>query len=105
MKPLLLVVTLLTCSNASAADFMLTTIGNSITLSRPDLSKGWTGKWGMAATAEKKDYSGQLAALIESHVERVVDLTRINHATLERSDEYVGLALAGIERARHSDVE
>ena len=40
-------------------------LGNSITLHGPAPEIGWTGNWGMAATAEDKDYAHLLLASIE----------------------------------------
>jgi hypothetical protein len=40
----------------------LVTIGNSITLHPPDASIGWSGNWGMAASAQASDYAHVTAA-------------------------------------------
>lgn len=88
----------------AAEQFMLTTIGNSITFSQPDPQKGWSGHWGMAATAEASDYSGQLAAMLAAQVGGEIDLQRFNHAKLERSPTYVAPEPALVARAKRSDL-
>lgn len=47
-------------------------IGNSITQHDLDASKGWLGNWGMAATAEDKDYVHLLKSAIDSEYDNVV---------------------------------
>jgi hypothetical protein len=65
-------------------------LGNSITLHSPAPDIGWTGNWGMAASAEDKDYVHLLLADLDkmwgqrpqSKVRNVADFER-GHATFE----------------------
>lgn len=62
-------------------------LGNSITWHRPKAEIGWTDDWGMAASAQEKDYVhlviGRLAGAMgrkpEAMIESVVDLEREYH--------------------------
>ena len=55
----------------------LVVIGNSITHHLPESSIGWSGDWGMAATAENKDFAHLTATALH------VPLTTFNIAPLE----------------------
>ena len=58
-------------------------LGNSITLHMPAPEIGWHGQWGMAASAQEKDYAHRLSALLEQAGKRIV--CRIgNMADIER---------------------
>jgi alpha-galactosidase len=46
----------------------LVAFGNSITLHLPDASIGWSGVWGMAASAQAKDYAHVTAAAMNLKV-------------------------------------
>lgn len=61
-------------------------IGNSITLHAPDPELGWHGKWGMAASAQAKDYAHLLANKLEA-AGKTVELLPVNLAQLEREPE------------------
>lgn len=65
-------------------------LGNSITLHGPLAAIGWAGNWGMAATAEDKDYVhlilGAIAktcgAMPESRIDNIADIER-QYATID----------------------
>lgn len=66
-------------------------LGNSITLHAPKADIGWTGNWGMAASAQEKDYAHVLlqrlaaaagGAAPHSRIENIVDFER-GFATFE----------------------
>lgn len=54
--PIILAALLVLLPGLSSAQERLLFIGNSITLHGPAPKIGWTGKWGMAASAADKDY-------------------------------------------------
>jgi hypothetical protein len=60
-------------------------LGNSITLHGPKPDIGWTGSWGMAASAEDKDYVHRVAAAIERHTGSPSQLRVLNIADFERN--------------------
>lgn len=70
-------------------------LGNSITLHGPAPSIGWTGNWGMAASAEEKDYVHLVTAEItkaagaktETMVRNIADFER-GHASFDVAGEY-----------------
>jgi lysophospholipase L1-like esterase len=65
-------------------------LGNSITLHGPLATIGWAGNWGMAATAEDKDYVHLILSAIakaagkasESRVDNIADIER-QYATID----------------------
>jgi alpha-galactosidase len=59
----------------------LLVLGNSITYHAQDLSLGWNGDWGMAASAEDKDFAHLTAIALG------LPLTRFNIATLETTPD------------------
>jgi hypothetical protein len=59
-------------------------LGNSITLHGPLPAIGWTGNWGMAASAEEKDYVHVLAASIARLTGSKPELRVANIADFER---------------------
>jgi hypothetical protein len=64
LAAILLILVIASCKKQEAATDTSTStpfsnvviLGNSITYSPPNLSLGWTGSWGMAATTADKDY-------------------------------------------------
>lgn len=59
-------------------------LGNSITLHGPKPDIGWNGAWGMAASAEDKDYVHLVAAALARHTGVVPDIRVRNIADFER---------------------
>jgi hypothetical protein len=59
-------------------------LGNSITLHGPAPEIGWTGNWGMAASAEEKDYVHQLTADIARAAGAKPEIRVRNIADFER---------------------
>jgi hypothetical protein len=65
-------------------------LGNSITLHGPAPAIGWTGNWGMAATAQDKDYVHLMLAAItkasggtpEARIDNIADIER-QYATID----------------------
>lgn len=57
-------------------------LGNSITFHPP--SQGWTGNWGMAASAKEKDFAHRLLAHIEKAAHGKPELRAYNIADFER---------------------
>ena len=70
-------------------------LGNSITLHGPAPAIGWTGNWGMAASAKEKDYVWLLTADLakasgtrpEIHVRNIADFER-EHTTFDLAKEF-----------------
>ncbi len=70
-------------------------LGNSITLHGPAPAIGWTGNWGMAASAKEKDYVWLLTADLakaagtrpEIQVRNIADFER-GHATFDIAKEF-----------------
>lgn len=59
-------------------------LGNSITLHGPAPKIGWTGNWGMAATAQDKDYVHQLVGKISKATGQTPKVMIRNIADFER---------------------
>ena len=70
-------------------------LGNSITLHGPAPAIGWTGNWGMAASAKEKDYVSLLTADLakaagtrpEIQLRNIADFER-GHATFDLAKEF-----------------
>jgi hypothetical protein len=60
-------------------------LGNSITLHGPKADIGWTGNWGMAASAEEKDYVHLVASGIAQHTGTAPKIMVKNIADFERN--------------------
>jgi hypothetical protein len=60
-------------------------LGNSITLHGPKADIGWTGNWGMAASAEDKDYVHLVAQAIARHTGSQPQILVTNIADFERN--------------------
>lgn len=60
------------CVKAAEGDTIsIIFVGNSITKHGPSEALGWSGNWGMAASAEDKDFVHQLASMIENRYGKV----------------------------------
>lgn len=67
-------------------------LGNSITFHSPAPDIGWNGKWGMAASAEDKDYVHRFAAALAEETGTVPQTRVRNIADFERGYEGYDLA-------------
>ena len=65
--------------------FRVLIYGNSIALHAPAPSLGWTGEWGMAASAREKDFAHLLVADLEARRGERADYRIRNIAVLERN--------------------
>ena len=65
--------------------FKVLIYGNSIALHGPAPSIGWTGNWGMAASAREKDFAHLLVAGLEESRGETADFRIRNLALLERN--------------------
>ena len=74
-------------------------LGNSITLHGPLAAIGWTNNWGMAASAQEKDYVHLLASSIARLSGRQPDVRIENIADFERRYDTYDLA----RLAKHAD--
>lgn len=59
-------------------------LGNSITVNRPDPEIGWYGDWGMAASADDKDYVHLLIERLKSDSKLIINFKIQNIAYWER---------------------
>ena len=62
-------------------------LGNSITLHGPKPDIGWTGNWGMAATAAEKDYVHVMASALAVRAGTAPDVMVENISDFERTPE------------------
>lgn len=89
-----------TSSPPSTSDYppptKLVTIGNSITLHIPQASIGWSGNWGMAASAQDNDYSHLTAAAMDLPV-TPINITGLETNGISSSVYLQALATAGID--------
>ena len=65
--------------------FKVLVYGNSIALHSPAPSIGWTGNWGMAASAREKDFAHLLVAGLEERRGETAEFRIRNLAVLERN--------------------
>jgi len=72
-------------ASAPAAPGKILFLGNSITLHGPAPKIGWTGNWGMAASAQDKDYVHLLTAALTSRNGDAPKVMVKNIATFERN--------------------
>lgn len=63
----------------------LTCIGNSITLHPPKVDIGWNGNWGMAASAQAKDYCHILGSKLSKLQDINLSVEAVNISKLENS--------------------
>lgn len=76
----------LACLERSAGGaFRVLVYGNSIALHTPKPDIGWTGEWGMAASASEKDFAHLVVAGLESRRGEQADFRIRNLALLERN--------------------
>ena len=76
----------LTCrQRIGGGAFKVLVYGNSIALHSPAPSIGWTGNWGMAASAPEKDFAHLLVAGLEERRGETADFRIRNLALLERN--------------------
>lgn len=80
-------------------------VGNSITLHGPSEKIGWTGNWGMAASAQENDYVHLVVDALSKRRGRRPEFSVVNLAEYERAFESfdVRARLKG-ELAFHADV-
>ena len=60
-------------------------LGNSITLHGPKADIGWTGNWGMAASAEENDYVHLVTSALAQYTESTPQILVRNIADFERN--------------------
>ena len=68
-------------------------LGNSITLHGPSEQIGWAGNWGMAASAEEKDYVHLVVGAVAKRLGKVPEFRVVNLADFERN--YATFDVAG----------
>jgi len=86
-------------SHATDTDLSIMFLGNSITKHAPAPAAGWTGNWGMAASAMEKDYVWQVAQQLP-----VKSVQTFNIAKLETAPARAQLQESMLEAARHSQL-
>ena len=91
------VILLLLHAPAAADDLRVLCLGNSITLHAPAPEIGWTGNWGMAASAADRDYVHLVSTGLEKETGRRPAVRVRNIADFERGPAAYdpSLALAG----------
>lgn len=67
-------------------------VGNSITLHGPSEKIGWSGNWGMAASAAEKDYVHLVVDAVEKRSGKKSEFRVVNVADFERAHEGFDLA-------------
>ena len=77
--------TLACLERAANGAFRVLVYGNSIALHTPKPDIGWTGEWGMAASAREKDFAHLVVAGLESRRGERADFRIRNLALLERN--------------------
>lgn len=76
---------LASCERIAGGAFKVLIYGNSIALHAPAPSLGWTGNWGMAASAREKDFSHLVVRGLEERRGETADYRIRNLAVLERN--------------------